>query len=109
MSSLRACLTERQVAALFHHRVAWLLRERDALEARGFPKPIVPGSYDPLAVAAWFDLQMPPALRALAAPQSLNDADQAEQRAAVDARLRANGARIIADLGERRRRKGNAP
>jgi hypothetical protein len=103
MSSPRACLTERQVAALFRHHVGWLLRERDALEARGFPKPIVPGSYDPLAIAAWFDLQMPAALRTLTAPHSLNDSEIEEQRAAVNARLAANGARIIRDLDARRR------
>jgi hypothetical protein len=122
MSSPRTCLTERQVAALFRHHLEWFLRERAALEARGFPKPIMPGHdgreprrrgrptnsarYDPHAIAAWFDLQMPPHLRPIATPQHRTEREIEEQRAAVNARLRANGARIIAGLAARRQRRG---
>lgn len=67
----RALLTREQVAVMLRGRDSapatarqWLAENRAALEALGFP-PAVPGTnrYDPAAILAWLDSQVPAHLR----------------------------------------------
>lgn len=41
----------------------WFSRHRRQLERKGFPKPVLPGRWDPKAIDLWLDSQMPAALR----------------------------------------------
>lgn len=54
-----------RLAVMFGKSADWWARNRDALEAKGFPRPVpgVPGMYDPVAVRRWLDRQMPPHLQ----------------------------------------------
>ncbi len=99
-------MTPAQVAFLFGGKTAdWFYRRKKALEAQGFPKPMLGGCYDPLAIYAWRLAQLRPELRAV-----LEAARQAPVEPATDweAELRANAERIAGDL-EPPSKGGNGP
>ena len=55
----RLLLTSAQVAIKLGHRLAWFYRQRRALEARGFPRPVdgCGNRWDQLAIDRWLDQQ----------------------------------------------------
>jgi hypothetical protein len=62
----RVLLSAAQLAAKLNQSLDWWYHNRPALEAAGFPTT-VPGMgkrWDPVAVDAWLDLQVPGHLRA---------------------------------------------
>lgn len=72
---------------------------RKALEARGFPKPLIGQCYDPMAIRAWRLQQMRPELRAVLEAAAASGPDPAggidwEQIA------RDNAERIAGDAAE---------
>lgn len=91
MTALQRCLTAAEVARGFGRTLAWFRKHRDELEGRGFPPPLVPGSWDPEAIVAWRRAQMSAPLRAAltGAPKS-GDPEAAD----VDQELRANARRL---------------
>lgn len=81
MSTPRQLIGAREVAALLGRSPAWLARARPRLEAAGFPRPVLAGRprrWDPAAIAAWQDAQLPPELAAQRA-RSADPMAQAEQ------------------------------
>jgi hypothetical protein len=95
MTAPQRCLTVAEVARGFGKTVAWFRKHRPALEARGFPAPLVPGSYDPEAIVAWRRAQMTPAMRA-----ALTGQDLLTQTVTLDftPELRANAERLAGAL-----------
>lgn len=93
-------LTAGQVAYLFGSKTAdWLYRHRKQLEGQGFPKPLLGGCYDPLAVYAWRLAQLAPAHRAALAATHPGDPTAPPD---YEAELRANAERIAEGLGRPR-------
>lgn len=60
-AAVRAYLTAAEVAAGFRRSLPWFQRNRAALEARGFPRPVdgCGMRWDPAAIARWQDSQLP--------------------------------------------------
>jgi len=86
----RTLLDNDQVAALLHVSRDWWLRNKAALiAAHGFPPTVagIPNRWDPLALAAWLDGQLPPALTVSVRPVN----DVTDWTAELDRRL--DGAR----------------
>lgn len=69
----RNLLSSSEVAAKLNRSYHWFTKNRAALYAQGFPRPVLGAgaqeraAYDPAAIDAWLDNKMDPSLRASAA------------------------------------------
>ena len=54
----RPLLTLKEVSRGFHKTPDWFYRNRAALEAQGFPKPVIGKLYDAEAIDFWFNQKM---------------------------------------------------
>ena len=95
----RSLLNHPQVAKRLGHSSDWFYRHRDRLiRDHGFPSS-VDGCFrrwDPAAIDAWLDAQLPAAARSA-------KADDAAELARIEARREARGQAIADDLAHRRR------